>query len=316
MTKFTPLGRTGTGAALSRFGQATSVVSKGTQGQVVRSMDTAFGSVSKRSYNSYNSGGGSQLTPAEKKKWMWLAASGATGVGIVCLSGLAQSSDGHNSFAPYVRSRLSKTYAYLAGGLGMTAASAFYLNQAGFTRVLMTTNPWIVMGGTMLATISTMMATRMIDQERVLMKHTAWSLFNVAVGASLAPIAMIGGPIVLKAAAITGCIVGSISLVAASAPSEQFLWMGGPLTLGLGVVVASSVGSMFFPASPLLYNISMYGGLGLFGGFVLFDTGKVINHAERNAGFDPINECMGIYMNTINIFTRIVYLLAGNNRRR
>ena len=40
---------------------------------------------------------------------------------------------------------------------------------------------------------------------------------------------LMGGPIVLKAAALTAVVVGSLTAVAACAPSDKFLYMGGPL---------------------------------------------------------------------------------------
>ena len=61
-------------------------------------------------------------------------------------------------------------------------------------------------------------------------------------GAMLAPLALLGGPVVLRAAWYTAGIVGGLSVIAATAPSEKFLNMGGPLAIGLGVVFASSIG--------------------------------------------------------------------------
>lgn len=77
--------------------------------------------------------------------------------------------------------------------------------------------------------------------------------------------------------------------------------MGGPLAMGLGVVIASSIGTMFLPPTTALgaglYSISLYGGLILFSGFMLYDTQRIIAKAERyplypEAGippYDPIN---------------------------
>lgn len=67
-----------------------------------------------------------------------------------------------------------------------------------------------------------------------------------------------------------------------------------------------------------LHAIYMYGGLVLFGGYLLYDTQKIIHHAETQSYYDPVNNAIGIYLDTVNIFVRILYLLAGSggNRRK
>ena len=64
-------------------------------------------------------------------------------------------------------------------------------------------------------------------------------------GAVVAPLTILGGPLLLRAAWYTAGIVGGLSTVAMCAPSEKFLNMGAPLGVGLGVVFVSSLGSMF-----------------------------------------------------------------------
>ena len=82
------------------------------------------------------------------------------------------------------------------------------------------------------------------------------------------------------------------------APSDKFLNMGGPLAMGLGVVFISSIGSAFLPPTTALgaglYSVAMYGGLVLFGMFILYDTQKIIRRAETHpeygvTPYDPIN---------------------------
>lgn len=61
-------------------------------------------------------------------------------------------------------------------------------------------------------------------------------------GAVIAPLTLLGGPLMMRAAWYTAGIVGGLSTVAMCAPSEKFLNMGGPLAVGFGVVFASSIG--------------------------------------------------------------------------
>ena len=102
--------------------------------------------------------------------------------------------------------------------------------------------------------------------------------------------------------------MGALTLTAACAPSEKYLYMSGPLSLGLGVVFVASIGKLHnnygsdcsfltggmfaSPASAIgagLHSIYMYGGLVLFGGFVLYDTQRIIHSAEKSPNYDPVN---------------------------
>lgn len=68
-------------------------------------------------------------------------------------------------------------------------------------------------------------------------------------GAVVAPLTLLGGPLMMRAAWYTVGIVGGLSTVAMCAPSEKFLNMGGPLAAGFGVVFVSSLG---------LYSLSFH----------------------------------------------------------
>jgi growth hormone-inducible transmembrane protein len=156
-------------------------------------------------------------------------------------------------------------------------------------------------------------------------KQLAWAAHAAIIGAVVAPLCFVGGPIMLRAAWYTAGVVGGLSTIAVCAPSEKFLTMGGPLAMGLGVVFASSLAGMFLPATTALgaglYSISLYGGLLLFSGFLLYDTQKIVKRAENQPlygaePFDPVNNSISIYMDTLNIFIRIVSILAGGGNRR
>ena len=52
------------------------------------------------------------------------------------------------------------------------------------------------------------------------------------------------GPLAARAALYTAGVVGGLTLTAACAPSEKFLYWSGPLSLGLGVVFVASIGRL------------------------------------------------------------------------
>jgi len=106
------------------------------------------------------------------------------------------------------------------------------------------------------------------------------------------------------------------------------------------VVFASSIGSAFLPPTTALgaglYSVALYGGLILFGAFILYDTQKIIAKAEGHPApqqhqglmspfggqqqqirkYDPVNASIGIYMDTVNIFIRIAQMLAMGGRKK
>ncbi|VDN96297.1 unnamed protein product [Rodentolepis nana] len=275
----------------------------------------------------------------------------AIGLGGLCLYGIyggnqtgsLSAIDRAAVWPDYVRQRIHSTYAYLAGGAAIAAASATALVRSPtFIRVMA--------GGGMMAPIAMLVASigagyicqtipYPVDNSKFNSKHAAWLVYAVSLGGMIAPICLIGGPILTRAAIYTAGIVGGLSAVAVSAPSDRFLKWGGPLAIGLGVVFISSLGSMFL--SPMgrlgagLYGISLYGGLVLFSGFLLYDTQVVINRAERHPPpiaylykspadvpanivptFDPINNSIKILLDTINIFVRMVAIFANGGQRR
>merc|ERR1712217_511719 len=168
----------------------------------------------------------------------------------------------------------------------------------------------------MALTIGCMLVLQSIPQENVVPKHLAWVGFNGAMGLTLCPMVAMGGVVLQQAAVVTGIIVGSRSAVAACAPDDQFLSWGPYLGCGLGVMIAASFGSMFFPGSAMLHNVLLYGGLGLFGCYVCYDTQKIKYHCELDEHYDPINRGIGLYMDTINIFVRVAQILMMNQRRK
>uniref|UniRef100_A0AC34FPS4 Uncharacterized protein n=1 Tax=Panagrolaimus sp. ES5 TaxID=591445 RepID=A0AC34FPS4_9BILA len=182
--------------------------------------------------------------------------------------------------------------------------------------------------------VGTGMVVRSIPYENLVMKHGAWAVHCAAMGAVLAPLIFMGGPVMMRAAWYTAGVVMGLSATAMCAPSEKFLMMGGPLAMGLGVVFAANIGSFFFPAHTALgaglASIVVYGGLILFSAFLLYDTQRLIKKAEitPNTGyqtyyneygqpmqvsaprFDPINAQLSIYMDVLNIFIRMVMILG------
>lgn len=260
-----------------------------------------------------------------------VAGAAVVGMGALAYYGLGLSNeagavDRQVMWEPYVKERIRDTYVYFGGSIVATAASAAAIFRSPAAMNLVMRQGWVALGVTIVAMIGSGMVARSLPyQEAPSAKQLAWLVHCAVIGAVVAPVCLMGGAIVTRAAWYTAGMVGGLSTVAACAPSDKFLNWGGPLAMGLGVVFCASLGTMFLPPQSAmgagLASVAIYGGLVLFGMFLLYDTQKIIHRAERHPvgygapPFDPVNASMGIYMDTINIFIRIATILGMNKRK-
>lgn len=272
------------------------------------------------------------LTPVKKAQLSLLVGAAAVAFGTILYGGATTQSVDESvaerslreervGYSSLVRERLFATFGYFASSLALTAGAALAMSRSVPVVRLALRSPIMFGIGTFVVSLGGMFGALMVSPENALLKHTAWLTFTTASGAMMLPIAIMGGPIVAQAAAATGLMVGGISGVAAVAPNDSFLWMRGGLTIGLMAVVGASLGQMFFPASSLLMNVSLYGGLCLFGGFQLYDTQRVAAAARAlppNVRYDALGQSIRLYQNTLNIFIRFVQIFAqqGQSKRR
>lgn len=71
---------------------------------------------------------------------------------------------------------------------------------------------------------------------------------------------------------------------------------------------------MFWP-SKALFNVWLYGGLGLFSLFVLYDVQKIMYNAKRKSVYDPINESLHIYLDAVNLFQHFLIIFMNNKKK-
>uniref|UniRef100_A0A6B2E8Z8 Putative growth hormone-induced protein n=1 Tax=Phlebotomus kandelakii TaxID=1109342 RepID=A0A6B2E8Z8_9DIPT len=262
-----------------------------------------------------------------------LAGGSALGLGALCFYGLGLGSGTsalNNSmlWPQYVKERIHNTYMYFGASLGITALTALAAFRSPAILNIVSRNGFMSIVLMMGAVVGSGAIAQSIPYtEGIGAKQLAWAAHCAILGAMIAPLCFVGGPILTRAALYSTGVVGGLSTVAVCAPSDKFLYMGGPLAIGLGVVFASSLASIWLPPTTALgaglASMSLYGGLLLFSGFLLYDTQRIIRRAETHPmyamqKFDPVNCAMSIYMDTLNIFIRIVSLLAGGggNRRK
>lgn len=92
-------------------------------------------------------------------------------------------------YSTVVKEHLRATYAHLAGGLMMTGGFAYFFHRVGWPMRLVTMNRWVSVGGTLLFSCVSGLATQMIDQHRnPVFKYIAWTLFYSSFGFTLSPL--------------------------------------------------------------------------------------------------------------------------------
>lgn len=225
----------------------------------------------------------------------------------------------------YERTYLNETFMHTGLGVGIIGIAARALHTSGFSYRLMASNPWLIMGVGLVGSIGTMMGTFYTDPENYVQKYALWTGFNLTQAALLSPLMFLQPALLAKAGLYTVGMMGSIAVVGATAKQDKYLYLGGPLLAGVAVVALSGLAPMVLPAAAartLMWTegIWLYGGLGVFGLFTLYDTQKILAHARMAQNGmvkrDPVNESISLELDFINIFVRLVQILGMQQRRR
>ncbi|KAF9270725.1 hypothetical protein L218DRAFT_849083 [Marasmius fiardii PR-910] len=264
------------------------------------------------------------VRPGQAISWqrMALTAAGVAGT-VVVIEGMLNR-ETRDGLSTAEQSLLHDSFKYTGGGLVLTALAARYMFKSGVTFRIMAASPWLVLGVSLVGSIGTMMGVFYTPPEKTVQKHLFWLGFNACQAATLSPLFFFAPAILSRAAIYTLGIVGSLSYVGATAKNDKYLNLGGPLLAGVTVVALSSLAPMVLPLGmrglAVTEAISLYGGLALFGAFVLYDTQKILQHARlAEQGLmkrDPMNEAIGLELDMINIFIRLVQILAMQNNRK
>ncbi|EEH11014.1 bax inhibitor family protein [Histoplasma capsulatum G186AR] len=226
----------------------------------------------------------------------------------------------------FERQYLNQTFMHTGLGIGIIAVAARALHTSGWSYRLMATNPWAVVGLSLVASIGTMYGTSYTAPENYLQKYALWGAFNLTQAAVLSPLMFLSPALLARAGLYTVGMMGSIAFVGATAKQEKYLYLGGPLLAGVAIVALSGIAPLVVPATAartLAWSerIWLYGGLAVFGGFTLYDIQKILHHARmaerRLIKKDVVNESISLELDFLNIFIRMVQILGmrGNNRK-
>jgi modulator of FtsH protease len=87
---------------------------------------------------------------------------------------------------------------------------------------------------------------------------------------------------------------------------KDFSYLGGALTMGIFVIIGASILNIFLGSNVLGLAIASVG-LILFGGYVLYDTSRILRSQERNA----VSGALQLYMDFLNIFLFLLRILGS-----
>jgi len=111
----------------------------------------------------------------------------------------------------------------------------------------------------------------------------------------------------------TICVFICFSASAVFAKRRSYFYLGGFLATALSSLCFMSFLN-FFLRSYIIFQIDLYFGLLIFCGFVMFDTQLVIE--KRINGYqDYIWDSIGLFLDFVNIFVRLVIILAKDKKK-
>ncbi|KAI9603193.1 hypothetical protein H4Q26_002510 [Puccinia striiformis f. sp. tritici PST-130] len=223
-------------------------------------------------------------------KQIFIASAGLVG-SVVLLDGFLNRDQRVEPLSQAQKELLNSSFQHTGIGLAITSVLARYMFKNGLTMRMMAMNPLAVAGLGLVGSIGTMMCTLNTSPDNTVPKYGFWLTL----------------------------------LCWRDCQNDKFLYLGGPLLAGVSVVALSSLAPLVLPVTAartlmLTESISLYGGLAVFSGFVLYDTQKILNHGllvqQGRMKPDPVNESVGLIMDSINIFIRMVQILSMQSNRK
>lgn len=214
-------------------------------------------------------------------------------------------------FTEEVKARLRSTLAYFGSSVLGTGVFTYALRDSALA-LFLAAHPLWFLGGS----LALLFGTMQVDYEQNwVAKNLLYATWIGITSASIAPfIASFDAPIIEQSLLATSLTVGSLGFVAAKAPSQQFLNLGGPLSIALGGLIGTSLISAYNPAFVFGDLIRIYGGIGVFSLFILYDVQMVLERAKYESKFDPINRSIDVYLDALNLFLKI--LAASDKKKR
>jgi len=227
----------------------------------------------------------------------------------------------------YVKERIASSYTYLFNGLLVTGCATYGVLRSPRMMALASRGGMMAMIGTIAGMIGLQVVTRSVPYENTMAKNAAFAAHAGFMGFVIAPMVAMFGDVVAQAALYTAGIVGGISALGWTAPSKEYMKMQGPFAMAAGAILIAAMASPFFnpmsgPGGALM-SLVMWGGLVFASVGVFMSTQRMIDGAEshpapsiyQQRAFDPVNASLSLYIDTIMIFQRMLFILGASKRK-
>lgn len=196
---------------------------------------------------------------------------------------------------------LKNTYALLAMTLlfsALTAGVSIVMNPPHFTGLVTSILALLLLWFVLPRTANSAMGLAVVFGVTGLLGFGLGPLLNAYLNTAN------GGQIIMTALGGTGIIFMALSAYALTT-KRDFSFMGGMLMVGMIVVVIAAIANIFLAMPALSLTISAVVIL-LMSGFILYDTGRIVNGGETNY----ILATVSLYLSIYNIFVSLLQLLG------
>jgi FtsH-binding integral membrane protein len=227
--------------------------------------------------------------------------------------------------SPPARSALLKSLKYLLGGLGITATTAYLLAT---NRIITPRNYSSAGMAAMIASLVFGIGARLIPLQNYSTKQLFWLIFHLANGVSLAPLASIPSPILIKTGITSVALTIGLSILSVAIRKRSLLMIYFPITLLSSLLMATSLFDLLASFSSTMRSsrlagvsrsMGLYGGLFLFSLYIMHDINKIIAEAEEKQNIQNARNLIRQSVAAINLYREQAQQhrnLTGNTENR
>ena len=209
---------------------------------------------------------------------------------------------------------MRKVYGTLATGIGIAAGASLFTMATPLVGI----HPLIPGIASMVPLMGLYYTSKHTHSQ--LMRTGLYAAFTGLSGVAMAPLlkfALAVSPAVVpQALLITTAMFGTMTALSLLAKPGATLRWGVPLAGGMLVLMGAGMASMFVPITsawyPLLHNVYLYGGLGLFTLYIAYDTQKMIDEFEQGED-DHLKHAVDLFLDFKMVFSRVLILLMGRS---